>query len=77
MRRSLAEIEREFERETELDRQRRDQLTRHAEKRLRARRITRVEKAGKTRFGVLAVALTITVVVVVFVMFETLAWLVG
>lgn len=77
MRRSMAEIERAFEREMEVERQRRDQLTEHAETRLRARRITRTEKAGRARFGVLALALTGTVIVVVFVMFESLAWLVG
>jgi hypothetical protein len=40
-----------------------------------ARRIARTESHGKIRFSVLFVALTLTVITVVVVMFETLAWL--
>jgi hypothetical protein len=73
----MAEIERAFEEEMEVERQRRDQLANHAETRSRARQITRTERAGRARFLVLAVALATTVVVVTIVMFEALAWLVG
>lgn len=63
--------------EMELEKHRRRQLRKRAADRSRARRIAKVERGGKVRFSVLAVALTLTTVVVVIVMFETLAWLVG
>jgi hypothetical protein len=37
----------------------------------------RTEQRGKVAFGVLVIALTLTVVTVTVVMFETLAWLMG
>jgi hypothetical protein len=77
MRRSAAQIEAALEQEMELDRKRRDQLRERAANRKRARKIRKVESKGKVRFGVLLVALTATVVVVVVIMFETLAWLMG
>ncbi len=77
MRQSLNDWELAFEHETVLDRQRRAQLRHRAAARSRARRITRVEKSGKVRFSVLFSALTLTVVFVTVVMFETLALLVG
>jgi hypothetical protein len=58
-----------------LERRRREQLRRRAANRSRARRITRSEQAGKVRFSVLAVCLTVTVVVVVVSMFEALGFL--
>jgi len=63
--------------EMELEKYRRRQLRKRAAYRSRARRIAKAERGGKVRFSVLAVALTLTTVVVVIVMFETLAWLVG
>jgi hypothetical protein len=75
MRQSISQFELAFEQETTLERRRREQLRRRAANRSRARRIARTEQRGKVRFSVLAVCLTLTVVTVVVVMFETLAWL--
>ena len=75
MRQSNAQFELAFEQETALERRRREQLRRRAAKRSRARRIARTEQRGKVRFSVLVACLTLTVVTVVVVMFETLAWL--
>ncbi len=50
---------------------------RRAVNRSRARHIVKGEQRGRVRFGVLFLALTATVITVVVVMFETLAWLVG
>ena len=77
MRQSMAQIELAFEQEMALEKRRRDQLRKRASNRSRARRIQRTESQGKVRFGVLLVALSITVVTVVIAMFETLAWLMG
>ena len=77
MRQSLNDWELAFEHETVLDRQRRAQLRHRAAARSRARSITRTEKSGKVRFSVLFTALSLTVVVVTVVMFETLALLMG
>jgi hypothetical protein len=75
MRQSISQFELAFEQETTLERRRREQLRRRAANRSRARRIARTEHRGKVRFSVLAVCLTLTVITVVVVMFETLAWL--
>jgi len=75
MRQSINQFEQAFEQEAVLERRRREQLRKRAVNRSRARRITRTEQKGKVRFSVLFVALTFTVVTVVFAMFETLAWL--
>jgi hypothetical protein len=75
MRQSDAQYEQAFEQEMALERRRREQLRKRAVNRSRARRIERTEQRGNVRFGVLLVALTITVVTVVIAMFETLAWL--
>lgn len=77
MRQSLYEFEQAFEREAALEEKRRQDLRIRAANRSRARRIVKIEQRGKVRFSVLVVALTLTVVTVVVVMFETLAWLVG
>ena len=74
---SLDQFEEAFEREQQIEQQRRVELRKRASNRSRARHIVKTEKRGRVRFGVLFVALTVTVVVVVVVMFETLAWLVG
>ena len=75
MRQSISQFEVAFEQETSLERRRREQLRRRAANRSRARRIQRTEQKGKVRFSVLAVCLTLTVVTVSVVMFETLSWL--
>jgi hypothetical protein len=77
MRQSLSQFEVAFEQETALDRRRRQQLRQRAVARSRARRIQRTEQRGNVGFGALLLALTVTVVVVTLVMFETLAWLMG
>lgn len=75
MRQSMSQFEVAFEQETELERRRREQLRRRAANRSRTRRIHRTEQKGKVRFSVLVACLTLTVMTVVVVMFETLAWL--
>jgi hypothetical protein len=66
-----------FEQEAATERRRRHQLRKRAVNRSRARRIAKKETQGTIRFSVLFAALTATAVTVVFVMFETLAWLMG
>jgi hypothetical protein len=75
MRQSISQFETAFEQETSLERRRREQLRRRAANRSRARRINRTEQDGKVRFSVLVVCLTVTVIAVVVVMFEALAFL--
>jgi hypothetical protein len=75
MRQSISDFELAFEQEAALERRRREQLRRRAANRSRARRIADAEQKGRARFSVLFVALSLTVVTVVYVMFQTLAWL--
>jgi len=75
MRQSIDEFELEFAQEAALERHRRAQLRQRAANRSRARRIHSTEKRGNVGFGVLMISLTLTVIVVTVVMFETLAWL--
>ena len=75
MRQSLAQFEVAFEQEAMLERGRRHQLRQRAANRSRARRIVRADKRGNVAFGVLFLALALTVVTVTVIMFETLAWL--
>jgi len=75
MEQGLDQFEVAFEQEAALERQRRAQLRQRAAARSRARKIQSTERRGTVGFGVLLVALTLTVVVVTVVMFETLAWL--
>ena len=77
MRQSLAQLEREFEQESDLDRQRREQLRRQAIQRTRVRRKERIETHQKLRFLLLLGSLMLTVVAVTWAMFQTLAWLMG
>lgn len=77
MRQSIDQFEEAFEREAEREVRRRQDLRVRAANRSRARNIVKTEQRGRVRFSVLAVALTATVVTVVAVMFEVLAWLVG
>jgi len=73
----LDQFEVAFEQEAALERRRRQQLRQRAAQRSRARSIQQTEKRGNVGFGVLLIALTLTVLVVTLVMFETLAWLMG
>ncbi len=75
MRQSLDQFEVEFEEEAAVERKRRAQLRQRAAARSRARQIESTEKRGTVGFVTLLIALTLTVAVVVVVMFETLAWL--
>jgi hypothetical protein len=75
MQQSLNQYEVAFEQEVALERRRRQQLRQRAAARSKARRIVRTEQRGRVAFGSLFFALTLTVVTVVVVMFETLAWL--
>jgi cytochrome c-type biogenesis protein CcmH/NrfG len=75
MRQSIDDFELAFEQEAALERQRRRQLRQRAAARSRAREITTAQRSGNVGFGVLLVALTATVITVVVVMFETLAYL--
>jgi hypothetical protein len=77
MRQTFAQFELAFEQEAALERRRRTQLRQRAANRSRARRIQRIQQHGNVAFGVLVVALTLTVLTVTVVMFETLAWLMG
>jgi cytochrome c-type biogenesis protein CcmH/NrfG len=75
MRQSMAQLEREFEHEAILDRQRREQLRRQATSRTRVRRRERIEKHRQLRFLLLLGSIALTVIVVTWAMFQTLAWL--
>ena len=75
MRQSLDQFELEFEQEAAVERRRRAQLRQRAAARSRVRQIESTEKRGTVGFVTLLIALTLTVAVVVVVMFETLAWL--
>jgi hypothetical protein len=77
MRQSISQFELAFEQEAAVERRRRQQLRQRASNRSRARRIQRTEQHGKVAFGILVIALTLTVMTVTVVMFETLAWLMG
>jgi cytochrome c-type biogenesis protein CcmH/NrfG len=77
MRQSLAQLEREFEQERVLERDRGEQLRRRAVQRTRHRRRERIEKHQKLRFLMLLASIALTVVVVTWAMFQTLAWLMG
>jgi len=75
MQQSLDQFEDAFEQEAALDRRRRQQLRQRSVARSKARHIQSTDKRGNVGFGFLLIALTLTVVVVTIVMFETLAWL--
>ncbi|HEX6117605.1 MAG TPA: hypothetical protein VFY99_10925 [Solirubrobacterales bacterium] len=72
----LDQFEVAFEREAALERRRRQQLRQRAANRSRARHIQKTERGGKIRFSVLFTALAATVIAVVVVMFEILAWVI-
>ena len=74
---SLAQLERAFVEEVQLERTRREQLRRSAAVRSRQRRFERAQKRGSVRFTVLVLVLIATAVVVTVAMFETLYYVMG
>jgi len=77
MRRSMAELEKEFVEEAFNDRHRREHLRRKAATRSRLRRRDRQRKHGTVRFSLLVLSLMATAVIVTIAMFETLALVMG
>ncbi len=77
MRQSLAEFEDAFHEEAVEERDRVARLRREATVRSRTRRVERVHKHGSARFAGLVVAILATSVIVTWVMFQTLALLIG
>jgi hypothetical protein len=77
MRQSLAELEKAFVEETELDRDRREAMVRHTEMRSRRRHIERVQRRGSIRFFLLVLVLLATAALVTVAMFETLYYVMG
>jgi membrane glycosyltransferase len=77
MRQSLAELERAFVEEVQVDRVRAEQLVHETTVRQHQRRIERAHKHGTMRFFVLAGVLLATAVVVTVAMFETLYYVMG
>jgi hypothetical protein len=75
MRQSLAQLEREFWHETELDQRRREHLRREAAKRSRRRTRVRLEKRRYLRFWGLVFTLILTAAVVTVAMFVSLYYL--
>ena len=72
MRQSLAQIERQFRDEMEIDRSRREKLRRTAAARSRKRHRERAQRRSSIRFWMLVLSLIATAVVVTVAMFETL-----
>jgi hypothetical protein len=77
MRQSLAQLEQEFRHETQLDRNRRETLRRHAVRRSRVRTHEKNLKRSSFRYWVLVLTLIATAVIVTIVMFYTLYNLLG
>jgi len=77
MRQSLTELEREFARETSMERHRRASLRRTTEQRALKREVDRRHKRGSVRFVLLVLALMMTAAIVTVVMFRTLYLLLG
>jgi hypothetical protein len=77
MMQSLAEIERAFVEQQEVDQVRAEQTVRTAEIRQRKREIERIHKRGTWRFFALVMTLVFTAVLVTVAMFETLYYVMG
>jgi hypothetical protein len=77
MRQSLAEIERAFVEEAQVEQVRAEHTVRTAELRQRQRRIERAHKHGTMRFVLLVLTLIATAVLVTIAMFETLYYVMG
>jgi hypothetical protein len=77
MRQSLAEIERAFLEEAQVEQVQAEHTVRTAELRMRQRQIERAHKHGTMRFFAIMVALIGTAVLVTVAMFETLYYVMG
>ena len=77
MRQSIAQLERAFVEEIDLDRTRRENLRRTASQRSRVRRVQRRQQRGSLRFFLLVLSLIATAVLVTVAMFETLYYVMG
>jgi hypothetical protein len=77
MRQSLAQLERAFIEESQVDRERREALRRQAAMRSRQRQIEKVHKHSTMRFIALVLTLIATAVIVTVVMFQTLYVVLG
>ena len=77
MRQSIAQLERAFVEEVNLDRARREHLHHTAAKRSRHRRVARKQQRGSVRFFLLVLSLIATAVLVAIAMFETLYYVMG
>jgi cell division septal protein FtsQ len=77
MRQSLAEFEREFHEEMQLDRRRAHQLRKQAVARSRKRHREKEQKRSSVRFWMLVLTLVLTALAVTVGMFETLYALLG
>ncbi len=77
MRQSLAELERAFVEEAQVEQVRTAQTVRRTGLRARQRKIERAHKHGTMRFIALVVGLIATAVLVTVAMFETLYYVMG
>ncbi|MDQ4040646.1 MAG: hypothetical protein M3141_02735 [Actinomycetota bacterium] len=77
MRQSIAQLERAFVEEAELDRARREHLRRTAAQRARSRRVQRKQQRSSLRFFLLVLSLIATAVLVTVAMFQTLYYVMG
>ena len=77
MRQSIAQLERAFVEEVELDRVRRDRLRHTAATRSRVRTIQRRRAQSSLRFALLVLTMIATAVIVTVVMFHTLYIVLG
>ncbi|MGO9957894.1 MAG: hypothetical protein ACLP50_18315 [Solirubrobacteraceae bacterium] len=77
MRQSLAQLEQEFLHESQLDRDRRETLRRHAVRRSRRRTHERNRKRSSVRYWMLILSLIATALIVTAAMFATLYLLLG
>ncbi len=77
MRQSLAQLERAFIEESQVDRERREALRRQAALRSRQRQIEKVQKHGTMRFVALVLMLIATAVIVTVAMFQPLYIVLG
>ena len=77
MRQSIAQLERAFVQEAELDRRRREHLRRTAAVRSRKRAIQRRQARSSLRFSLLVLSMIATAVIVTVAMFRTLYIVLG
>ena len=77
MGKSLAELERAFVEEAQVEQYRAVETVRETQLRARQREIERAHKHGTMRFVALVAVLILTAVLVTFLMFETLYYVMG